>query len=589
MKIALCQINTITGNIARNTRRIIDELEASARAGARLAVFPEMAVTGYPPKDLLEYTSFITEAGEALTQIHATAKRLGVDCIVGTVHTNLFGGKKELLNSAAHIAANGDIRFTFKKLLPTYDVFDEHRYFQPCPGAQRSPIHVYPGGAADGGDLAIGISICEDIWNDSQFWKSERLYEHDPVESLVASGANLIVNVSASPFVAGKPPRRQEMLRHAARRWQAPVVLVNQVGGCDQIIFDGGSCVMLPDGAVPAAAGWFTECTTVWDTAQRAHAEGFDAMLAAASDEVAGIREALTLGLRDYLAKTGFSHVIVGNSGGIDSAVVLTLAVSALGRDSAISVSMPGPFTSEATRADSAALARNLGARHIEVPIAGPFAAFGDLLQSPGAPLVETLFAGDTLAPSKLANENIQARIRGNILMWISNAIRRAAHAGAFHRQQERDGGWLLHALRRHVRRPGADQRCAEDDGVQAGAAPERDDGRADTAEHHRPRANGGTGAQPEGQRQPAALPRAGRDHPPVCGGAEGGGGDHRGRSGGRGDRAPRGAADRRRGVQARAGSAGLEGHEQGVWLRQADADRAGVREESDGCCRGTR
>ena len=249
---------------------------------------------------------------------------------------------------------------------------------------------LYPGGAADGGDLAIGISICEDIWNDSQFWKSERLYEHDPVESLVASGANLIVNVSASPFMAGKPPRRQEMLRHAARRWRAPVVLVNQVGGCDQIIFDGGSCVMLPDGAVPAATGWFRESTAVWDTADRAHADGFDAMLAAAADEVAGIREALTLGLCDYLAKTGFSHVIVGNSGGIDSAVVLTLAVSALGSDSAISVSMPGPFTSEATRADSAALARNLGVRHIEVPIAGPFAAFGALLQSPGAPLVET-------------------------------------------------------------------------------------------------------------------------------------------------------------------------------------------------------
>jgi NAD+ synthase (glutamine-hydrolysing) len=214
------------------------------------------------------------------------------------------------------------------------------------------------------------------------------------------------------------------MLRHAARRRGMPVVLVNQVGGCDQVIFDGGSCVVMPDGSMPAAAGWFTEKTVVWDTGDGAHDAAFDAMLAEVADDVAGIREALSLGLRDYLAKTGFTRVIVGNSGGIDSAVVLALAVATLGRENAISVSMPGPFTSEATRTDSELLARNLGVRHFEIPIAGPFDAFRGLLQGTGSPLMAPLFGGDPAAVSRLADENIQARIRGNFLMWISNAVR---------------------------------------------------------------------------------------------------------------------------------------------------------------------
>ncbi|MCX7964747.1 MAG: NAD+ synthase [Candidatus Sumerlaea chitinivorans] len=419
MKIALCQINTITGNIEYNVRRICEELGYARQCGARLAIFPELAIVGYPPKDLLEYNFFVNRASSALSIIQDKCNTLGIDCICGALHTNFFGGKKELLNAAAFIRANAGIEFTFKKLLPTYDVFDEHRYFEPCPGHIASPLCSYPEE-----NLRIGISICEDIWNDPQFWKDERLYEYDPIESLIRNGANLLVNISASPFVIHKPLRRLEMLRHTARRWQVPVLMVNQVGGCDQIIFDGGSVVVLPDGTVAASAGWFTERTIIWDTASREVAPEWETHYSNVRDEIRTVRDALALGLKDYLSKTGFAQVVVGNSGGIDSATVLTLATQALGQEAVISVSMPGPYTSNETRADAAELARRLGIRHLEISIQGPFDAFQDLLQGEnGAPLFH-LFAGDRSQIDRLANENLQARLRGNILMWISNAIK---------------------------------------------------------------------------------------------------------------------------------------------------------------------
>ncbi|MBX7244575.1 MAG: hypothetical protein K1X53_03700, partial [Candidatus Sumerlaeaceae bacterium] len=206
MKIALCQLNSITGNVDYNTRQICAMIREAADAGARLAIFPEMSVTGYPPKDLLEYPDFVDSAGDALTTIQDTCVKARVDCLVGTVQTNMFGGKKELLNAAAYLSASGGVQFGFKKLLPTYDVFDEQRYFHPCP-PDSPPLVIGYSGVRDmpGGILRIGVSICEDIWNDSQFWKDDRLYEFDPVERIAKSGANLIVNISASPFVVGKP------------------------------------------------------------------------------------------------------------------------------------------------------------------------------------------------------------------------------------------------------------------------------------------------------------------------------------------------------------------------------------------------
>ena len=420
MKIALCQINIITGNIGWNLRRITEELKKAKEAGAQLAIFPEMAIPGYPPKDLLEYGWFIEEAAAALSEIQKTCNHYEIDCICGTVHTNVFGGKKELLNAAAYVRANCGIQFTFKKLLPTYDVFDEHRYFEPCPKHVLSPIVEYPDASCK-----LGISICEDIWNDNQFWKDERLYEFDPIESLVAQGANLIVNISASPFVVGKPTRRIEMLRHTAKRWKTPVIFVNQVGGCDQIIFDGGSVVVLPDGTISASVGWFREGTAIWDIHDHCPSPEYDRHRRVIEEEIVSVHDALILGLTDYLWKTGFEQVVVGNSGGIDSATVLTLAVEALGADHVISVSMPGPFTSSETRNDSALLAERLKVRHLEIPIIEPFEAFKRLLAERDSVTVKILFDGDPSQIHKLAHENLQARLRGNILMWISNAIAR--------------------------------------------------------------------------------------------------------------------------------------------------------------------
>lgn len=422
MKIALCQLNTITGNVSYNTRRCIEELASAASLGAQIAVFPELAIPGYPPKDLLEYQGFIQECDLALEQIREACSKHQIDVITGTVHRNVFGGKKPLLNAAVYISAKGDVRFTFKKLLPTYDVFDEDRYFRPCPPDILPPVAEYPAGA-HGTEYRIGTSVCEDIWNDNEFWKDERLYDTDPIQMLARSGVDVILNISASPFVAGKPQRRIEMLRHTARRWGRPIILVNQVGGCDQVIFDGGSCVVLPDGNVPCALGWFEEKTLIWDTESRDTQLDFHQMLINVSDEPASITRALQLGLKDYLRKTGFGQVVVGSSGGIDSAVVLALASSALGPQNVISVSMPGPYTSVETRNDSARLAEAIGLRHVEVPISAPFDAFNSLLGAKDSPVAEGVFEGDEKKVCPVANENLQSRIRGVILMWISNAI----------------------------------------------------------------------------------------------------------------------------------------------------------------------
>jgi NAD+ synthetase len=420
MKIALCQLNTITGNVPYNTRRIIEELAGAADQGARLAIFPELAIPGYPPKDLLEYKGFIHEVDLALEEIRHACTRHGIDAMVGTVHRNVFGGKKPLLNSSAHISSKGDVRFTFKKLLPTYDVFDEDRYFRYCPADVIPPMADYTTGEKQ---LRVGTSVCEDIWNDNEFWKDELLYDTDPIQALARVGVDIIVNISASPFVAGKPQRRVEMLRHTARRWGRSIILVNQVGGCDQVIFDGGSCVVLPDGSVPCAAGWLEEKTVIWDTATVEEQPGFAEMVTDISDEPGSIMRALELGLRDYLRKTGFSQVVVGSSGGIDSAVVLAIASHALGPDNVISVSMPGPYTSEDTRTDSTRLAEALKIRHIEVPIAGMFDSFRIQLDQPGSPVVAGIFGGKQEGISPIANENLQSRIRGTVLMWISNSI----------------------------------------------------------------------------------------------------------------------------------------------------------------------
>ncbi len=422
MKIALCQLNTVAGNIGYNISLITAELERAGRAGAHLAIMTELAITGYPPRDLLDYPEFLKEAAEALTTAHDACRRFGVHAILGTISPNTTIGKKGLYNTAAYLSPDADEPVLIhKKLLPTYDVFDEHRYFEEAPAEICPPLITLQ--AAGEEPVTLGISVCEDIWNDNEFWKDERLYPVDPMDCLTDNGAQMIVNISASPFVQGKPQRRLEMLRHIARRRNVPIILVNQVGGNDQVVFDGGSCVVLPDGKVPAAAGWFSSGQAVWDTQVRDNAPNFEVALEVIAQPVDSIIAALRLGLRDYMARTGFTQALVGNSGGIDSAVVLAMAVYSLGAENVISATMPSRYTSAGTYDDAGELARNLGIRHMALPISGVHEEYTSLLAGADSAVVQTLFHGDSAEQNRIAEENVQARIRGNILMYISNAI----------------------------------------------------------------------------------------------------------------------------------------------------------------------
>lgn len=422
MKIALCQINPVAGNIAYNQNLMATEIESAARAGAQLALFTELSVTGYPPRDLLDYPGFLDRARRATEQLHDLCRRQNIAAIVGTVTPNPASGKKGLYNTAAVLLPHEDYpTLIHKTLLPTYDVFDELRYFEPAPAGQNSTVVTIA--LADHPPVRLGITICEDIWNDSKFWKDERLYPVDPVDAVVNDDADIIINISASPFVQNKPLRRVQMLRHVARRRDIPVVFVNQVGGNDQVVFDGGSCVVLPNGNIPALNGWFEAKTVIWDTADESHWGGADSALNDLTQNPLNVYKALRLGLRDYMARTGFTQVIVGNSGGIDSAVVLALATLALGPDDVISVTMPGHYTSSETYDDAGDLARNMGIRHISLPIGAIHEQFSQLLRTPESPFVQGILGGDATAVAPIADQNVQARIRGNILMYISNAI----------------------------------------------------------------------------------------------------------------------------------------------------------------------
>lgn len=422
MKIALCQISPVAGNIDYNLKRITTEMAAAAEAGAHLAVFPELAVVGYPPKDLLEYPEFLRAADKALREIKAQGESLGISVIVGSAVANIFGGKKALCNAAIYLNPEDDGPvIIYKRLLPTYDVFDEQRYFQEAPADFPSPLIQMrvPGEPP----LKLGVSVCEDIWNDEEFWQSERRYAVDPQEMLVDAGAEVLINISSSPFTQGKPLRRLDMMRHMARRRQVPVVMVNQVGGNDQIVYDGGTCAVLPEGTISAAAGWFQEKTVIWDTAIGRSVVNLADLLEPVENNVRSILAALEMGLHDYMARTGFTQALVGNSGGIDSAVVLALAAKTLGPERVISVTMPSQYTSSETFDDAGLLAKNLGLRHMEVPIVDIHRCFREQLAGPGSPVVETLFDGDASQMNSIAEENVQARIRSNILMYISNAI----------------------------------------------------------------------------------------------------------------------------------------------------------------------
>jgi NAD+ synthase (glutamine-hydrolysing) len=418
LKLALCQMNPTVGDIAGNERKIIEGVDGARRAGAQLVLFPELAITGYPPEDLLLKEHFLRDAGAALERVAANVD--GIVAVVG------FPELADDVYNACAVLADGAIQGVYRKmLLPNYGVFDEHRYFQTGPR----------GALVELGDVTVGLTICEDIWEPGP-----------PASDEALAGATVLVNISASPYHAGKGLERERMLVQRARDNLSAVAFCALVGGQDELVFDGHSLVIDHEGTVLARASQFKEelliatidpegprgvrlrdprhrpavrrarpevsmlgqvALPLGTGAERGAVGGPTAALLGPSDEVYA---ALVLGLHDYVEKNGFGRVVLGLSGGIDSALVACIAVDTLGPDRVSTVIMPSPYSSEETQADARLLAANLGVEAIELPIAGPMRAYEETLSEP--------LRG---RPPGITQENLQARIRGNLLMGLSN------------------------------------------------------------------------------------------------------------------------------------------------------------------------
>jgi len=394
MKITLAQINTVVGDIPGNLNLIGDAVATAAADGSDLVVLPEMCITGYPPKDLVERRAFVEQAAHALKSVEDLSRSYpGVGIVVGLPMASKGTGKG-VVNVAALVADGKTLHNQVKALLPTYDVFDEARYFDTA-------VSIEP---ADFKGEKIGFSICEDAWNDAELF-SHRPYDIDPIAILADKGATLMVNISASPFTVGKEEFRLELVRHHATRYGVPFVMVNQVGGNDELVFDGRSYCVDARGELVAALPMFEQAVVTVDTNSPDATPPFRAM-----DETESIYRALVLGTQDYLHKCGFERAIVGLSGGIDSAVTLAIATRALGRENVRAVTMPSPYSSSGSVDDSRSLAANLGVELDQVEI-------GDVMKAYDGALAAA-FAG---RGADVTEENIQARIRGNMLMAYSN------------------------------------------------------------------------------------------------------------------------------------------------------------------------
>lgn len=357
-----------------------------------MVLFPELAVCGYPPRDLLEKPAFVARSQQVVSEIARGVPQLTIIC--GFVSPAKVETGKSVMNSAA-VLRDGAVQFVQSKmLLPTYDVFDELRYFDP---AESQKLFLM-------GDKRVALTICEDAWNDKHFWH-RRLYSVDPVDELLHAGGNLVLNISASPFHLGKRELRRQMLETIARDNKVPVLFVNQVGGNDSLIFDGSSMVIAPDGRIVAQAKSFAEDLIIFDTETM---QGDMHEQTPMGDPSA--YAALVLGTRDYVRKCGFSKVILGLSGGIDSALTAAIAVDALGKENVTGIAMPSQYSSEHSFKDARELACKLGIRFDVVPIGEIFSTYRKAL----APLFAHL-------PEDVAEENIQSRIRGNVLMAMSN------------------------------------------------------------------------------------------------------------------------------------------------------------------------
>ena len=392
MKIGLAQINPTVGDFTGNAGKIVEFAQRARTQGAELVVFPELSVCGYPPRDLVEKPAFVARNREVVEEI--ALRTQGVSVICGYVTPANSDTGKSVMNSAA-LLRNGRVEFVqSKRLLPTYDVFDEMRNFA---AASSQELFTQSG-------TRVALTICEDAWNDKTYW-NRRLYSVDPVEELMRAGGQLLLNISASPFYLDKRELRRDMLRSIARHHRTTVALVNQVGGNDSLIFDGSSVVIGPDGRVIAQARSFTE-DLIYFESNSLHGDLHEQI----EGEEATAYAALVLGTCDYVRKCGFGKVILGLSGGIDSALAACIAVDALGAENVIGVAMPSQFSSEGSVTDARELAENLGIRFEIIPIRETFDSFRQTLQP--------VFAG---LKEDVTEENLQARIRGMLLMAMSN------------------------------------------------------------------------------------------------------------------------------------------------------------------------
>lgn len=404
LRLALAQIDPTVGDLAGNLRRILDACAEAKKQGARVVVFPELVVTGYPPRDLLNVGDFVRQADEALERLVREVPE-GLFVILGATRRSTLGVGSRALQDAVVAFERGRVHLSAAKaLLPTYDVFDERRYFEPAPSDEPRVVDV------DG--VKVGLVVCEDLWNDHVLWGETRLYRDDPVATAVAQGAEIIVNVSASPFAQGKQETRRTLARHASKRWGVGVVYCNAVGGNDGLLFDGGSLVFAPGGRFVAELPCFEESVRAIDVPLRAR--DADEAPMPVHDRLDLLHRALVMGVRDYARKTGMSRWAIGVSGGVDSALVAAIGALALGPEAGAAFALPSRYSSDHSIADARSLCERLRVPFRIVPIEPAHAAYEEILAPVLAPL------GDAPA-SDVTFENLQARARGAILMAYAN------------------------------------------------------------------------------------------------------------------------------------------------------------------------
>ncbi len=393
MKIAIAQINTIVGDLRGNSELILKYISKAKESSVNLIIFPELTITGYPPKDLIEHPWFIKKNIEWLNKIAVACDT--VAAVIGYIDFSTDNVGKNLLNCAAVLYQGKIFSRHPKTLLPTYDVFDEGRYFDIA--KENNPVKIF--------GKRFGISVCEDIWNDELYWGRFREYPRDPIEELYKKGIDVLINISASPFTLNKRILKEEMFKNTVKRYGVPLIHVNLVGGNDSLIFDGWSFIMDKNGSIICETSDFKEDYIECDFDGKENIRH-----KTTSQNMERLFKALVLGLKDYAGKCGFKKVLVGLSGGIDSALVAALASEALGAENVLGISMPSRFSSEGSFKDSEELAKNLGIEFRIIPIETIFSSY-----------IETLEPHFKGTPFNIAEENIQARVRGNILMAISN------------------------------------------------------------------------------------------------------------------------------------------------------------------------